>query len=145
MARVIMVNDEPIQRRVWPVFIKIAIIGAVVGILYWLSTYILNRFIKTPYLAGNIATIASIAFGTIFLAWLSFKKAPLISIASGLTLWGLGEWLNGLSGVEKFSWMLLFYCLAYLLFWLISTSKRAIVSLLLSILIIIALRVMLSY
>lgn len=114
---------------------RVAIVGAGIGALYVLATYLIGKYAIDPLfcgnslnvvacsnsliLSGNAATVVVGVVGLAALIWLRTSRPIIVVIASGLVAWGLSGWTSGLSLQETLGWSMVIYGLTYTLFsWL---------------------------
>lgn len=125
--------------------LKIIFVGMLAGITYW-SLFSINLiFFPSITISSNIATVLVIACSIAIMVRLRMAQPLIISVASGLALWGLGGLASGLNSIEKILWFCLIYCLAYTLFSWLMHFKRVGFAVIFSAIIIIVLRIILSY
>lgn len=124
---------------------RIMATGLILGGIYWCFFAIsLNYFSSIP-VSSNIATVLTLVSGIAIMIRLRMAQPLVISVAAGLALWGLGGLASGLGTIEKIFWFCLIYCLAYTLFSWIMQFKRVGFAIIFSTIIIIVLRIILSY
>lgn len=124
MAKIIdsYVESHPIDDsyHVW----KIAIIGAALGLAYWVLSVFISGYTSSIDIAANVATIIVATAGVVILVKMRTSRPLLIALASALSLWGLSSLTDGLIRYEAIAWSLLLYSLAYTLFsWISRYSK----------------------
>lgn len=139
-------NNNGLRPAVAPYsFLRVALVGASIGAIYWVLFNINLRFFDSITISGNIATVLVIVFSVAIMVRLRMAQPLIISVASGLALWGLGGLASGLNAIEKILWFCLIYCLAYTLFSWLMQFKRVGFAIIFSAIIIIVLRIILSY
>lgn len=132
MVQVIQQETQPLAISVSYVWWKVGLTGVVVGVLWWLLSYIGLHLIIDPFLckssvdvsacsdpiglASNIATILAGSIGLGVIIRQRIFRPIIVALASAVTLWGLGAWVDGLSIREIIAWSALLYGLAYLLY-----------------------------
>lgn len=132
---------------------KVILIGALMGLAFWVITALIDKFIISSALchttskslscvnsilvSGNIATVLIAVIGTIAMILLRMAQPLIIAATTAAALWGLAQWTSGLSVVEIIIWSVVTYVLAYLLFSWITRYDR-ILPVLITILLIIA-------
>ena len=124
---------------------RIMVTGLTVGAIYWCFFAISLNYFSSTTISSNIATVLAIVSGIAIMIRLRMAQPLVISSAAGLALWGLGGLAIGLGTVEKIFWFCLIYCLAYTLFSWIMQFKRVGFAIIFSAIIIIVLRIILSY
>jgi len=123
---------------------RIALVGAVMGAIYWGLTALLNRFINSISISGDIATILIATLGIMVMLRLRIAQPLVIAIATGATLWGLAQWSNGLAWGEIIGWSALLYGLSYAIYSWISRYARALPVLFIIAIIVIATRIIIA-
>ncbi|MCX6728512.1 MAG: hypothetical protein NTV39_01965 [Candidatus Saccharibacteria bacterium] len=124
MAKVVSSNidSQPVSKSspVW----HIIAVGAILGLLYYVLTLYLSRFVGLASVAGDIATIIVATVGIIVMLNLGMARPLLVAVASAISLWGLSKLTDGLGWFEAMVWSVLIYSLAYFLFsWLTRYKK----------------------
>ena len=130
MAKVIA--DQPVVVQTWQPWVRVGLIGAVVGIIFWILTIILTKYVVEPLacrqlmnaavcinstgLGGNIATIMAAILAVLILVRQNVTRPIILAVASAALLWDLSAWTQGLFWLESFAWALLLYAGSYLLF-----------------------------
>lgn len=127
MAKLMENRQSPLQISV--VFV---LIGVAVGLAHFVVTLVLSRYVVDPLACGvvgatdqcasslviadGIATIL-VAVAGLFLGIRYGIARPLMVVAaSGLLLFGMMTWTEGLFWLESLGWALILYALGYLLF-----------------------------
>jgi len=111
---------------------RVSLIGMGVGILWWAITYAGLHFVISPILcksavsigscsdplglSGNIASVLAGAVGLGVLVRERVFRPIIVALASGITLWGLSIWVDGLSLGEILLWSAILYGISYLLY-----------------------------
>lgn len=121
--------------------IKVALTGAIIGLVAWGFTILLERFVLTSLFcsdpsaaactnvttyAGNIAAVIMAIIGVVVLVRLSVFRPLLIVLGAAISLWGLAAWLSGLSMVEQLAWSVVLYGLLYSLYAWIARVRNAV-------------------
>ena len=144
MAKVIGSNvDSDVVDNSFAIW-RIALLGATLGVIYWLFTLVLSRYIDSLGVAGDVATILAATIGVIVMLNLRMPRPLLIAVASAVSLWGLARLTNGLSELEIAIWSALLYCLAYTLFYWINRYRKFLPVIVAIVAIIIILRITLT-
>ena len=136
--------------------VKVAMAGAVLGLLVWGLAWLLERFVLrslfcgdagaaacvniTTY-AGNIAAVVVAVVGVVALVRLNVFRPLLIVLGAAISLWGLAAWLAQLSLVEQISWSVLLYALLYSLYAWVARLRSPVLMLILFALVVVATRV----
>jgi hypothetical protein len=135
MAKIIATNTESQAVRSSYSWWKVALIGVILGVIYYYLTLVLNHYVISPVacrsvlnasaclnsdgMSGDMATILVAAIGIVIMLCFHMTRPLIVAVASGVALWGLARWTDGLSWVEIIAWSALLYGLAYSLFsWL---------------------------
>lgn len=134
---------------------KIAIIGAVLGVVAWGLALLLEKFIlramfcgnesasacvNVDAYAGNIAAVVVAIIGVVALVRAGVFRPLLIVLGSTISLWGLAAWLSPLTFVEQALWSALLFALAYVLYAWIARIRHAVVVLILFVVVALATR-----
>lgn len=141
MVTVLADESRPIAVSTSYSWWRIALIGAVMGFLYWGLSVLVGRFIVDPLfcgssvnatacadsigLAGNITSILVGAIGLFVLVAAKVLRPLVIVAATAVLLWGLASWTNGLSWSEVMLWSVLLYVLSYVSFSWISRYNQS--------------------
>lgn len=136
--------------------VRVALTGALMGLLVWGIAALLERFVLraifcgdpsaaacvnlTTY-SGNIAAVIVAIVGVVALVRLGVFRPLLIVLGAAISLWGLSAWLSGLGIVEQILWSVLLYTLLYSLYAWIARIRHAAVVILVFIAVVIASRV----
>lgn len=123
---------------------KTALVGIILGIFYWIFVGFIERFIGSVNISGNITTILIGVLGIAVMVKFNMVQPLIISIASGISLWGLGLWTSGLGWGETIIWDILLYCLVYILFSWIARYARVVPAIISMVIIILILRIVIS-
>lgn len=140
MAKLILNDNQPqLISRTYSWW-KQSIIGATVGILYWVLTIAVEHFIIDPLfchasanitscsnsiiVSGNVAAVLAATVGLVLLVRFGTLRPVIIAFASLILLWGLSGWTDGLGWAEVILWSVGLYLLSYILFSWISRYTR---------------------
>lgn len=115
--------------------LRIAVLGAIMGVTYLLFYLILRSFL-TVDLAGNIALILIAIIGTTIMIWQKMVQPLIVAISVSAALWGLAGWFDGLGWFEIISWNIILFAIAYVLFTGAIRYLRLVFSLMLIVLIV---------
>jgi len=134
---------EPTSSDVRPVFIelspqtlvRVALLGALVGVASWLLTALIRQIIFVPLFcgdpansmcvgatggAGTIALFVVAVAGLLGLVRLGVYRPLLVVVAAAVSLWGIASWTAEFSWVESLLWTIVLYSLVYTVFtWLV--------------------------
>lgn len=119
---------------------KVALTGAVIGLIVWGLAILLEQFVLrgifcgdpsaaactnvTTY-AGNIGAVIMAIIGVVVLVRLSVFRPLLIVLGAAISLWGLAAWVSGLSLVEQAIWSIVLYALLYSLYAWVARIRNA--------------------
>ena len=156
MAQIIT-EDYQVVRRSWILWIRTVLIGAVVGLTFWILMTLIGHYVIEPIacrnitssavcinanpLAGNIATILVAVIAIVGMVRMRIARPIVIAVASAAVLWDLGTWTQGLYWLEALGWSLLLYEVVFGLFAWITRYATLWVTLLLSFIIVLIVRV----
>lgn len=156
MAKVV-ITDKQVISHSWAVWIQTLIIGAVTGLIFWLLTVIVARYAIDPLvcgkmfdavlctdstpLAGHIATILAAVIGLVTMVRISVVRPIVVAVAAAALLWNLAVWTNGLFWLEAVAWSIILYTLVYALFTWITRYASLLVTIILSLLIVLVIRI----
>ena len=101
-----------------------ALVGVLLGIIYWFLMTLIGYYIKSTNISGDIITIIVAILGTVVMLRLHMAQPLIIAVATGASLWGISEWTSGLVWGETVAWIMLLYGLAYVLFSWIARYTR---------------------
>ena len=141
----------------WVPWARVLLIGAGLGLVFWLLTLLLNRYVIEPLvcrdvtqaalcvnsasISGNIATIFTALVGVFVLLRVGIPRPIIIGVASGALLWSLAGLSLGLFWVESLVWSIVLYAATYLLFTWIARYTNLWVVITISVLIILIIRI----
>ena len=152
MAKVVL-SKADVAVRFWPIYS--AAIGAFVGVFAWGISVLLSRFFfsglcdgaadcfESRASAGYIAVLFSAVFGVIFLALFKLPRALFVAGVAAFATWGVQGWLWGLWWLEALLWSALLYGLVYVLLTTIALMKRWALVVLVTLLALIAIKIIL--
>lgn len=121
-------------------FWQVVIIGVASGLLFYVLTFLIDKFVISPALcrsvadtiacsntlsvSGNIAAIVVAIAGTFTMVRLQMIQPLIVAVTTAASLWGLVQWTNGLPVWEAVLWSVLTYFFAYLLFaWVVRYDR----------------------
>jgi len=132
MAKVIPIDENVSSDTISYSIKAIALLGALLGLGFWLLSTLLNQLIIQPIfcqsttgaatclkslsMSGDIATILIATVGIMLMINLKMVRPLIISVSSAAVLWGLSVWTSGLGWIEAIIWSILLYTVAYVLF-----------------------------
>lgn len=131
MAQIIITDQQAIAET-WTMWVRTIILGAVTGLIFWLLTIIVGRYIVEPWvcqrvfdaalcvdstpLSGNIAAVLAALIGVISMVRIGAARPLIIAAASAALLWDLAAWTDGLFWLDAIAWSIVLYAGAYALF-----------------------------
>ena len=156
MAQVIIEDREAIART-WVMWGRTIALGAVIGLIFWLVTLLIGRFVVEPLacrqivnaamctnatpLAGNIAAILVAVLAIVGMVRMGVARPIIIAAASAAVLWNLSTWTMGLFWIEAIIWSALLYALSYALFGWITRYMTLWVTIVISLIIVVIIRI----
>lgn len=156
MAQVIITDQQAVADH-WSMWVRTVIVGAVTGIIFYELTLIIGRYIIDPIvcrniinaalctdstpLAGNIATILVGVVGLVAMVRMNIARPIITAVASAALLWQLASWTEGLFWLEALLWTAILYAGAYSLFGWIIRHEKLWVTITVSILIVLIVRI----
>lgn len=159
MAQVIQ-NEQSNVVEPWWAKGRVVYIGLSLGLLWWILTALLRQFIVEPFacrdlstaaacvnavdVSGSIAAVLVAAAGTFLLVRFVQPRPIIISVATAAILWSLGGILNGIPWFFAILWALFFYAVAYTLFSLVARISWFWVSLVVTLVITVGIRLLLA-
>ena len=160
MAKVIIEN-APVPQAVWQNWARVIGIGAAVGLVYWLLTMLIGRFIIEPLtcrdvveaaacteasvLAGKISTIIVATAAILTMVRVGVARPLIIAVASAALLWELSAVTLGLFWAEALAWSVLMYAASYALFGWIVRAWNAVVAIILAVIAVVGIRLLLAF
>lgn len=152
-----VIVDEEIFNRSWVAWLRTIAFGVVVGVVFWLLTLLLDRYVIEPLacrqvanagvcltsdaLSGNIAALLAGALAILGMVRWGVVRPIVISVATVALLWDLASWTSGLFWAEALGWTALLYGLSYALFSWINRTTSLWLATLLATLIVVVIRV----
>jgi len=159
MAQVI-IEDQAVINRTWMTWGRTIAIGAGLGLIFWLLTLLIGRYVVEPLtcrtivdatmctdatpLAGKIATILVAVIGVITMVRLRIARPIIITVAAAALLWNLASWTLGLFWLEAIVWSVFLYALCFALFAWITRHVTLWVTIVISLLIVLIIRISLA-
>jgi hypothetical protein len=156
MARVI-ITDQQVINTSWREWGRIIVFGATTGLIFWLLTILLQRYVVDPIvckqalnatlcsnstpISGNIAAILTAVAAIIFMVRAGIARPVVIAVATAALLWDLAAWTDGLFWLEAVVWSIVLYALTYALFSWITRYATLWVTIVLSLLIVVIIRI----
>lgn len=111
--------------------LQVALLGAGLGILYWLLTLIIRQIVFVPLFCGDptssacvgatgsagvIALIITSIAGLLGLVRLAIYRPLLVALAAAVSLWGLAAWTANMYWFEAIAWTIVLFALCYVVF-----------------------------
>ena len=156
MAQVI-ITDQQVISTSWREWGRTIVFGATTGLIFWLLTVLLQRYVVDPLvcrqvvnatlcanstpLTGNIAAILTAAVAVVFLVRAHIARPIIVAVATAALLWDLATWTNGIFWVQAVIWSIVLYTLCYALFAWITRYATLWVTVALSLLIVLIIRI----
>lgn len=123
---------------------RACLLGLVLGLVFYGLMAAIDQSALSVNITGDVAAVLTATIGVIVMVRLRMAQPLIISLASCLALWGLSGWIDGLSTLEAIIWSVVFYGLCYTLFSWVSRYSQIVPVLLFIILIITAVRIIIS-
>ena len=123
---------------------KIALVGILLGIIYWGLTSFINNYSHSIDIASNVATIIVATLGIIVMLYLRMARPLLVAIATAVSLWGLALYTYGFVWYEAAFWSALLYGLSYALYLWITKYKTTLIVIIAIVIILIILRIVIK-
>lgn len=152
-----MTDERTLIMRPWQAWLRIVLTGAVIGILFWVITALLARYVIEPLtcrqiadaaqclnatsLAGNVSAILTALAAILVLVRLNVAQPVVIAVGVAALLWDLAAWTVGLFWLEAVAWSILLYALSYGLMAWITRYTRLVYAVVIAILIILIIRI----
>jgi hypothetical protein len=135
MAKVIT-DERTVVVKPWWARVRIVVIGAVLGLIWWILTALLNAYVIDPLacrdlanaavcvdsvgVAGSIAAVLVAILGALALVRTLQPRPIIIAVSVAAVLWSLGQYIAGLAWYEAILWSVVVYAATYSLFGLIA-------------------------
>jgi len=156
MAQVVITDQQAVAES-WAMWVRTVILGASVGLVFWILTVLIGRYIIEALacgpvlnaalcadpkpLAGNIATILVAVLGVVAMVRIGAARPIIVAVAAAALVWDLAAWTNGLFWLEAIAWSIIIYALAYALFAWITRYAILWATIVISLLIILIIRI----
>lgn len=143
--------------RPWQAWLQIVLVGAGIGILFWIMTALLTRYVIEPLtcrqvidaaqcvnataLGGNVAAILSGLVAILVLVRMNIAQPVIMAVGSAALLWDLATWTTGLFWLEAIAWAILLFALSYGLFSWVTRYTRMIPAIIIALLIVLIIRI----
>ena len=144
MAKVINSKTDLVQtNNLSFLILQIISVGALLGIINWGLNALLGTFLSLSA-AGDISMILVAVAGTAILVLSKMVQPLVIAFATCVILWGITGWYSGLGWLEAIIWTVLLYSLSYVLFYLLVRYTKIAGTIIISLIIILIERVVIS-
>ena len=120
---------------------KIFLVGILLGIAYWVLTKLVDYYVNSTNISGDIMTIIVAVIGIAVMVRLRMAQPLIVACATAASLWGIFSWISGLGWIESIVWVILMYGISYVLFSWIARYTRVLPVLVIMIIIIITVRI----
>lgn len=160
MARVVVENQSSVIVEPWWAKGKSIYIGLGMGLLWWVLTAILRRYVVEPLacrdlatatacvdslgVSGAIAAVLVAVAGTFLLVRYLQPRPIIISAAVAVVLWTLGTLVAGLPWYATLFWAVILYAISYGLFSMVARISWLWLSLLVAAVLIVGVRLLLA-
>lgn len=134
---------------------KIALVGAVLGLLVWGLAFVLERYVLRAVLcsgeaastcanivaySGNIAAVIVGIIAVVALVRIRVFRPLLIALGVTASLWGMAAWLTQVSLLEQILWSVVLSALLYSLYAWLARIRNAVVVLIVFLIVVAATR-----
>lgn len=115
--------------------VRVALLGAALGALYWLLTLLVRQVVFVPLFCGDpansmcvgatgsagvIALLLVSVAGLLGLVRLAIYRPLLVALAAAVSLWGIAAWTAPMFWLEAMLWSAALFALCYTLFtWMV--------------------------
>lgn len=158
MAKVI-IEDNPVVRQPWQVWLRVVGFGAAAGLLFWILTLLIGRYIVEPLAcrdvvdaaactgaaitAGRISTIIVAVAAVFSMVRFGMARPIVVAAAAAALLWDLAAYTLGLFWLESLLWSVVLYALVYALFAWVVRATSIVMVIILTLVLVIGIRVLL--
>lgn len=159
MAKVIQ-DERSVVVEPWWAKGRIVYIGLSLGLLWWILTALLSRYVIEPLacrnlssatacidaqgVAGNITMILVAVIGVAILVRSIQPRPIIIALGTAVILWGLGSMLGGLAWWAVLLWTLFLFASSYSLFSLVARIRWLWVSLVVAVVLAVGIRLVVA-
>ena len=156
MAKVVVTEQQVIAES-WVMWVRTIVLGALLGIIFWVTALLIGHYIVEPLtcrqivnaslcldatpLAGKIATVLVAVIAVFALIRLNAARPIVLAVATAALLWDLSAWTLGLFWLEAIAWSIILYAVCFALFAWITRYAALWVTIVVSLLIVIAIRI----
>lgn len=158
MARLVT-NEQVTILQPWQQWLRTVFIGAGLGVLFWVLTALLSRYVIEPITcqqivdvaacvdatsrAGMIAAILTGFVAVLVMVRMRIAQPIILAVGTAAILWDLAAWTTGLLWIEAIAWSILLYALCYGLFGWITRVPRLIIAIIIGLIICLSIRIIL--
>lgn len=134
--------------------LQVALLGAGLGVLYWLLTLLVRQIVFVPLFCGDptntmcvgatgsagvVALLLASIVGLLGLVRLAIYRPLLIALAAAVSLWGLSGWTANMFWLEALASSVVLFALCYVIFtWLVRPRSFALAGVLVVVMVILA-------
>lgn len=156
MAQV-LITDQQANAESLTMWVRTIVLGALLGILFWLLTILIGHYIIEPLycrnmvnaalcnnstpLSGNIAAVLVALAGVIAMVRIGAARPIVIAVATAALLWDLASWTQGVFWLEAVLFSVVLYAITFALFAWITRYASLLVTLIITVLIVIIIRI----
>lgn len=144
--------------RPWQIWLRIVLVGAAIGVIYWIITGLLARYVIEPLacrdlatsaancinassLAGNISSIVTALIAILILIRMNIAQPVILAVGTAALFWDLAAWTLGLFWLEAIAWALVLYAFSYGLFAWITRYAKLVPAVILALVIVLVIRI----
>ena len=156
MAQVI-ITDQEVVAESWAMWVRTVVLGAIIGLVFWVVSVLLARYVIEPLvcrqvvdaamctnatpIAGMITTVLVAVAGIVAMVRMGIARPIIVAVATAALLWDLSAWTQGLFWLEAVSWSIILYGLTFALFAWITRYASLLMTIILSILVVLVIRI----
>ena len=156
MAQVI-ITDQEVVAESWAMWVRTVVLGAIIGVVFWVVSVLLARYVVEPLvcrqvvdaamctnatpIAGMITTVLVAVAGIVAMVRIGAARPIIVAVATAALLWDLSAWTQGLFWLEAVSWSVILYGLTFALFAWITRYASLLMTITLSILVVLVIRI----
>lgn len=153
----ILTDEQTLLMRPWQAWLRIVFVGAGIGLLFWVLSALLAKYVIEPFtcrqivdvaqclnstsLAGNVAAILAALGAILVLVRMNIAQPTVIAVVTAALLWDLSAYTTGLFWLEALAWSIILYALSYGLFAWITRYTRLIFAAIIALLITLIIRI----
>jgi len=156
MAQVI-ITDQEVVAESWAMWVRTVVLGAIIGVVFWVVSVLLARYVIEPLvcrqvvdaamctnatpIAGMITTVLVAVAGIVAMVRMGVARPIIVAVATAALLWDLSAWTQGLFWLEAITWSIILYGLTFALFAWITRYASLLMTIILSILVVLVIRI----